>query len=101
MTNFATGIEWYATSSFPLRLGYFTNNDARPEVEKGLTDQRDHIDYQAFSLFLAWVNPNSQVSVGAVVQSGEGQAQKIGGSQNIQDVEAFAYTLAFSATQNF
>lgn len=100
VTNFALGSEYYLTPSLPLRFGLFTNNDSRPEVSDNKTGQSDHIDFLGTSLFLAWAQPNSQVAFGAVVQQGEGKAQKIGG-YNVQDVEAFSGTLAFSATHNF
>ncbi|SME94393.1 hypothetical protein [Pseudobacteriovorax antillogorgiicola] len=100
VTNFATGAEYYITPSVPVRVGLFTNNDARPEVVEGQSGQADHIDYVGTSLFFAWVQPNSQVSIGSVYQVGEGKAQKITGSA-IQDVEAESITLAFSATHSF
>ena len=33
-TNYAGGLEYYITSSVPVRVGVYTNNDARPEIEK-------------------------------------------------------------------
>ena len=100
VTNFATGAEYYITPSVPVRVGLFTNNDARPEVVAGKTGQRDHIDYYGMSLFFVWVQPNSQISVGTVYQVGTGKAQKTTGSA-IQDVEADSITGAFSATHSF
>ena len=92
-------LEYYITTSVPIRVGVFTNNDARPEVKEGEQNQMDHIDYMGYSLFFAWVQPNSQVSIGAVYQDGKGEAQKAGGSA-IQDVVSNAYTLAISATHS-
>lgn len=100
VTNYHYGMEYYITPSLPLRFGLFTNYDARPEVQKGKTGQEDHIDFYGGSLFLAWAQPNSQVALGTVIQTGEGKAQKVG-AYNIQDVEATSATLAFSATHNF
>lgn len=100
VTNFATGVEYYITPSIPVRVGLFSNNDARPAVEDGKLNQPDHIDYLGYSLFFALVQTNSQVAVGAVLQTGEGKAQKIQGPQ-IQDVEAESVTVAFSATHSF
>jgi hypothetical protein len=97
--NYALGTEYYVTPSTPLRLGYFTNNDASPKITSSSANQADHVDYQGLSIFGAWAQPNSQVSLGAVLQSGKGKAQKLGGSDQ-QDVSAFAYTLGFSATHN-
>lgn len=115
--NFSTGVEWYATPSLPIRFGLFTNNDARPEVKektyagaaaspcadadyaKDYCGQADHIDYMGESLFIAWVQPNSQISAGVVLQQGSGKAQKTGDHQ-VQDVEASSMSFAFSATHN-
>jgi long-chain fatty acid transport protein len=101
VTNFATGTEYYITPSIPVRAGIFTNYDTRPEVESDRRNQPDHIDYMGYSLFFGWVQPNSQVAGGLVVQDGEGKAQKIGNSSNIQTVESRSYTFALSATHSF
>ncbi|MBC7530883.1 MAG: hypothetical protein H7318_04835 [Oligoflexus sp.] len=100
VTNFATGTEYYITPSIPIRAGFFTNYDARPEVQAGKTGQADHIDYMGYSLFGGWVQPNSQVAGGVILQTGEGKAQKTGDA-NIQTVEALSYTFAISATHSF
>jgi hypothetical protein len=100
VTNFATGAEYYITPSIPLRAGFFTNYDARPEVESGKAGQADHIDYMGYSIFGGWVQPNSQVAGGVILQTGDGKAQKTGDA-SIQSVEALSYTLAVSATHSF
>jgi long-chain fatty acid transport protein len=118
VTNFAAGGEWYISPSFPLRFGVFTNYDARPEVAKGTPDaadgitcntnadyakkycgEPDHIDYYGGSLFIAWVQPNSQISAGFVYQQGKGKSEKLGDDQ-VQDVASTQYSFAFSATHN-
>ena len=101
VTNFAFGGEYYITPAVPVRLGLFQNNDARPEVKSGEVNQPDHIDYTGFSLFFAWVQPNSQISIGSVYQKGIGKAQKISSQPRMQDVEAISSTVAFSATHSF
>lgn len=98
--NYATGIEWYASPSFPVRAGIFTNDDAREEVKKGELSSGEHIDYIGESLFIAWVQPNSQISGGFILQQGDGKAQKTGQPDVVQDVKATSYTFAFSATHN-
>lgn len=100
VTNFASGVEYYITAQVPLRAGYFTNNDSRPEVQADKAGQRDHFDYSGYTLFLAWVQPNSQVALGGILQSGSGKAQKLG-NKDIQNVEATSTTFALSATHNF
>jgi long-chain fatty acid transport protein len=99
--NYALGSEYYLTPSLPLRLGYFTNKDATPNVSSSGKNQPDHVDYQGYSMFLAWAQPNSQISAGAVVQKGTGKAQKIADSTMTQNISSLAYTLGFSATHSF
>ncbi len=99
--NYAVGSEYYVTPSVPVRLGYFTNKDATPNLKSSKSNQPDHVDYQGASVFVAMAQPNSQVSVGVVFQKGIGKAQKIGGTTTMQEVNAFAYNLGFSATHNF
>lgn len=114
--NYHTGIEWYAAPSFPLRLGAFTNKDARPKVVRAPADtggqtcsnsaefskkycnQPDHIDYFGESLFIAWVQPNTQTAAGVILQQGSGKGQKLGNSSLVQNVKASSLTFAISAT---
>lgn len=100
VTNFATGIEYYIKPSIPIRTGVFTNYDARPELVAEKLNQPDHIDYIGYSIFIALVQPNSQIAVGTIFQEGNGKAQKTAGSA-IQTVEAESITVAFSATHSF
>jgi len=97
--NFASGVEYYVMPAFPVRLGVFTNNDARAKVDSKKMAQRDHIDYLGESIFLAWVQPNSQMAAGVILQQGTGQAQKTG-DLTVQDVEGDSFTFAFSISQS-
>jgi len=102
VTNIATGAEYYVLPSLPVRFGLFTNNDSRKKVEdvnKALSV--DHIDYIGESLFIAWVQPNSQIALGTVMQQGSGKARKVANSANVQDVEASSWNIGFSATHSF
>ena len=101
VVNYALGSEIYVTTSVPIRLGFFTNNDARPEIDRSRGSQDDHLDYKGASVFVGWVQPNSQISVGTILQQGKGEAQKISGSTNVQDVVALSTTFGISATHNF
>jgi hypothetical protein len=96
VTNYALGTEYYISPTVPVRLGVFTNSDARTNV----IQQGESINYTGLSLFFGWAQPNSQVSLGTVVQKGTGTANKVGNG-NLQTVEALAYTVGFSATHSF
>jgi hypothetical protein len=99
--NYAIGTEYFLTASVPVRFGLFTNNDATPMPTTSKKGQPDHIDYIGSSLFFAWAQPNSQVSAGIVVQQGKGKSQKNATESTLQNVEALAYTVGFSATHSF
>lgn len=71
----------------------------RKEWSDKYCGQPDHIDYLGGSVFIGWVQPNTQFSAGVVIQDGRGKAQKLGDHQ-VQEVAAKATTLAFSVTQN-
>lgn len=97
--NYALGTEYYITPSIALRAGAFTNNDSRKEIIAGKSGQLAHIDYSGGSLFLAYIQPNSQISFGAVVQQGSGKAQL--NSQNLaslQNVKGSISTVSVAAT---
>ncbi|NRA45970.1 MAG: hypothetical protein HRU09_13540 [Oligoflexales bacterium] len=98
VTNFMAGLEYYIVPAVPMRLGFFTNNDARPEINKKKANQRNHVDWVGGSIFFSWVQPNSQIGAGFVLQNGTGESQKIGGVTTVQEVEGQSYTFAFSAT---
>ena len=101
VTNFATGVEYYVTPSVPLRMGIFSNNDARSAPLSSQENQRDQIDYMGGTLFAGWVQHNSQIALGTIFQNGKGKAQKIANSTTIQDVVATAVTYALAATHSF
>ena len=97
VTNYALGAEYYLSPSWPLRLGAFTNSDTR---RSATATQLETIDYTGASIFIAWAQPNSQISLGTVFQQGNGKANKAGNGLE-QNVDAFAYTVGFSATHSF
>lgn len=99
VTNVHVGCEYYMTPSFPMRLGLFTNNDARDKPDAGnAADER--VNYVGSSLFFAWALPNSQIGAGATAQAGRGKARKIRGDDSIQDVRSWSATLLLSATHS-
>jgi len=101
VTNYAAGVEYYPMSSVAVRVGGFTNYDARPNLIQGNLNQSEHIDYQGGSFYLSWVQPNSQIGAGVIYQTGSGHAQKVSDSTAIQTVKASSTMFAFSASHNF
>lgn len=99
--NLSTGIEWYITQNFPLRLGFFTDNANTPELESGKTDQLDHVNMYGGSFSIGYATASMSVNLGATISGGVGKAQMIGGSTAIQDLEAFAVTVFISGGYSF
>lgn len=101
VTNFFTGAEYYALPSLPIRLGFFTNFDARPEVVAGVeSDQPEKIDYYGSTLFVGLAQENSQIGIGGIYQLGTGKAQKVVGTK-VQEVEGYIVSGVFSASHSF
>jgi long-chain fatty acid transport protein len=96
--NYSAGAEYYVTPSVAMRGGFFTNNDSRPSLSTSKYTGGTNVDYKGGSLFAAYIQPNSQISLGAVVQSGAGKAQKVSGSTALTDVTSSITTFAFAAT---
>ncbi len=96
--NYSTGVEYYVTPSVAMRGGFFTNNDSRPSLSTSKYTGGTNVDYKGGSLFAAYIQPNSQISLGAVIQSGAGKAQKVGSSTTLTDVKSTITTFAFAAT---
>lgn len=96
--NYAAGVEYYVTPSVAMRGGYFTNNDSRPEVTAAKYSGGTNINYKGGSLFAAYIQPNSQISVGAVLQNGTGKSQKVQGVLKPVDAKSSLTTFAFAAT---
>lgn len=99
--NVSTGVEWYITQNFPLRLGFFTDNANTPELEDGKTDQLDHVNLYGGSFSIGYATSSMSVNLGATISGGVGKAQMIGGSKEIQDLEAFAVTVFISGGYSF
>ena len=101
VTNANLGAEYYLTPQFPLRLGFFTNKDTRPEIkENGKTDQLDHVNYLGITSSLSWAQASGQVTGGVSLQRGKGKAQKVSQSPVVQDVVGTSYAFFFSATHD-
>lgn len=101
VVNYHFGTEYYVAPSFPIRFGAFTNNDARPAIDKSKTGQRDQINYTGLTFFGSWAQPNSQLGLGVTYQTGSGEAQKVSNSSTIQEIESTSIVYALSAAQSF
>ncbi len=74
--NYALGMEYYVTPSFPVRIGLFTNFSNTPAIEEGIAQQEMHVDMYGASLSLSWQTRSSTISL-----TGSGQGNTLGNFQ--------------------
>lgn len=84
--NAAVGGEYYLNSALALRAGLFTDYANTPDLQEGVSSQAEHIDYLGVSFSVTHFTRNSSLTLGCVYRSGDGKAQIVGGSSEIQDV---------------
>jgi len=86
--NAASGMEWYLTPNFPLRLGLFTNNANTPVIPSGGMNYADHINLYGGSLSLGYATTNYDITLGVNASLGRGQSQILSDDPSIQTVDA-------------
>lgn len=99
--NFAGGAEYYLSSAWVLRGGLYTNNANTLEVSTGMTGQPEHIDYLGGAGSVSHFMRNSSITLGFNYSMGSGQGQIVGGSNEIQDIDAYSYTTFLSTAYSF
>ena len=99
--NYAFGIEYYFTAAWAIRGGIYTNNANTPELSSDEVNQFDHVDLTGISLSISRFSATSSVTLGFAVASGDGEAQVVTGSSEIQDLEQTTETLYLSTAYNF
>ncbi len=93
--NYAVGME-FGPKVFKLIMGTFSNNSLFSDVIVGQTNQRVHLDYKGVSGGLSINTKEMDVLLGFVRQQGQGKAQIIAGSAEVQPVRAVLENLVLS-----
>jgi len=99
--NYAFGIEYYFTAAWAIRGGIYTNNANTPELSSDEVNQFDHVDLTGISLSISRFSATSSVTLGFAVASGDGEAQVVTGSSEIQALDQTTETLYLSTAYNF
>jgi long-chain fatty acid transport protein len=84
--NYSLGMELNAGWA-SLMAGYLTNSSMYRAPDPELVNQPVHIDYVGYTGGLGWSIGGVHGQLGAMVQSGKGEAQILSGSTDIQNVE--------------
>lgn len=99
--NVAFGTEYYFTSQWAMRLGFFTDHANTPEVAVGETNQPEHIDLYNGSFSVSRFAGNSTTTFGLAYGAGSGETQLFGGSTSIQQVDRQTFTVFLSASYSY
>lgn len=99
--DLALGLEWYMNPRVALRTGVFTQNANTKEVEAGLQNQDEHLNYYGGSVSLSRFSRNSSITGGFTYSMGSGDAQVFANDTSIQEVEGYNYTIYLSTSYSY
>jgi long-chain fatty acid transport protein len=100
--DLATGMEWYWSPKWALRLGAFTSHANTPEVEKGKVNQQHHVYIYGGALSIARFTQGSSISVGVMPRYGLGASQLFSQLESVtQDTSIFAVTTFFTTSYRY
>ncbi len=102
LINIASGIEYYLTEKFAVRLGAYTNMANTPELKENANNfYNEHINIFGGTISLSHFSRTSTISFGAAGSYGVGQAQVLDTSTSIQEVEYRGLSLFISASNAY
>ena len=106
--NFSLGSEYYLSTEWAVRGGFYTNMANTPELQttnvttNGVQDP--HVDLYGLSISLSRFSRNSVLSFGINTMFGSGKAQlfpAVSGNTKLQDVEINTLSLFLSTTYSY
>jgi hypothetical protein len=95
--NYAIGLETGPTY-WKIMLGLFTNNTKFPKISSEGSNQAAHLDYLGKSIGTSIITKSFDLHVGYIRQDGQGHAQIIAGSTQVQKVVGTLENLLLSFT---
>ena len=101
VTNFSLGAEYYLAKAWAMRAGFFTDFANTQKISKNDIDQDEHIDLYGATLSLSHFTRNTSVTLGAGYTYGEGDAQIVGGINQVQDVTSEGLMLFLSSSFSY
>lgn len=99
--NYAAGVEFFLTDSFPVRAGVFTNFANTPKIDPNKTNQEMNVDLYGASLSLSWQTKNSSITLSGFGQYGAGDSQVISNSTNVQKTTVMLYSIALTGSAKY
>lgn len=101
VTNVALGVEYYPKPMLALRGGIYTDNANTPKLNSSLSNQREHIDLLGLSASVTRFTRNASLTLGLNYAFGDGRAQIVGGSNEIQNVTTQSASVFMATSYNY
>ncbi len=101
VNNISLGAEYYLSRTWAMRGGLYTDFANTPKISSDKINQSEHIDLYGATLSLSRFTRNTSVTFGGGYTHGDGKAQIIGGSYNVQDVVSKGWMLFLSSSYSY
>ena len=101
VTDVAVGVEYYLKPTLALRGGIYTDNANTPKLRSSLSNQREHIDLLGLSASVTRFTRNASLTLGINYAFGDGRAQIVGGSNDIQNVTTQSVSVFMATSYNY
>lgn len=101
VVNAALGAEYYLSKSWAVRGGLFSNLANTPDLQAGRSNQDEKIDYHGVSASISNFTRNTSITFGGNYTTGSGNAQILGNSTNIQNVDSTGWTVFLSSSYSY
>lgn len=101
VNNIALGAEYYFTRNWAVRGGFFTDFANTPKVSSVRMNQLEHIDLYGGTLSISRFTRNTAVTLGGGYTFGDGKAQEVDNSTNIQNTEVRGWMFFLSSSYSY
>jgi hypothetical protein len=101
VVNGAIGAEYYTSKTFAVRAGLYTDLANTPDLVGGKYQQSEKIDIYGMTASCSWFTKNTSITLGGSYAVGDGKAQVVGGSTDIQTVSTEGFTIFLSSSFNY
>lgn len=99
--NIALGLEYYLSKNWAMRGGFFTDFANTPNISSTEVNQNEHVDLYGTTLSISHFTRNTSVTLGSGYTYGDGKAQIIGGSYNVQDATSKGWMFFLSSSYSY
>lgn len=101
VVNAAIGAEYFLSRSWAVRGGFFTDLANTPDIEAGKTGQLENVDLYGLSASISHFTRNTSLTFGGSVTQGDGKAQVLAASTEVQNLKVAGWMLFLSSSYSY